>query len=245
MIDSSVPSSSSSSAAKPVTVASSESNEVLTSNVSVLDLKIELSPSQQLHQQQAQDHQYEPQRQTVLMWGSTQHQNSLNSTPPAACVTPSTNGSAVAVQSPNATPTTRNGGHYGSDYKSSSRLTGNIILSPETLNGAHMQQQMVLTNHHPTAVKWTERGGVGGSHLKSTYYESSLPETPGVDAQQQSQSYGGQHHHSHLEGAAAKLNGTGSGEVWSAASSTAYHSQYQYFTYPPATHHHHNPTSTQ
>lgn len=225
-----------------MTVAGSESNDMLNPSA-ILNPKIELSPQQQ---QQSQDH-YEPQRQTVLMWGSTQHQQqqqqlqqqqqtarSHNSTP--ISTPPAT---AITIRSPNSTPATTptNGnGQYGAEFKASiggNRLTGNIMMTTQH------------SHHSSSSSKWST--GVG--HAKHAYYETH-PEDPShqsyLDHQQQIHHQQSIHNNNHnnINNEGAKGQGTGSGEVWSPASTTtAYHSQYQYFTYHAPAHHHHNPST--
>lgn len=190
----------------------SESNDMLTSSSAIISPKIELSPPAHAHQPQQQIEHYEPQRQTVLMWGSAQQQQqqaqptsrSLNSTPiPGQTGNSSTNRSSNS-STPATTPTN---GQYVGDFKG--------------VNGVRSGMSAMVVQSAPT--KWSG-GGVGIS--KHAYYEGA------TEGGTQSQN-----HYSHQE-QQAKGNGAGSGEVWSSASTTtAYHSQYQYFTYHAPAHH--------
>lgn len=229
MIDSSGPPPTS--AAKPVTVESS---------ASVINPKIEPSPIQQPQQHTGPEH-YEPQRQTVLMWGSAQHQQQRSTNVSPATTGPTSNGNST-IQSPAATPTLSNGGgngvQFGGEYKTPNRLTGNIILSPESLDGSQSHQRS--GSGHADIWNNRERG-----NPKSSYYD---PNFGHAERSATEQSYMA-HQQAHQIQGSSKPNGSGhsasgGGEVWSpAASSTAYH-QYQYFTYhAPATHHHHHPST--
>lgn len=192
--------------------------------------KIKLSPSSQVQIQQQQSlDPYDPPRQTVLMWGSTQQQQaghhpsrSHNSTPVPTPPLPSGNNSTIRspIGTPATTPTNGNG-LYGGEFKTirgGSRLTGNIMMAQNQAGG-----------------KWNS-GSEEGIHSKHMYYETH-PEVA-------HQSYLSlqQHQNQNLHHDSGKVNGAVSGEVWSPASNTEYHSQY-HLTYHAPAHHYRHPST--
>lgn len=168
--------------------------------------------------EQSPPHSYEPQRQTVLMWGAS-NQNS-----------------SVSTRSPNTTPTSN---EIYNDTNHHLKLSNHIVMSPSTdeqhhthnshlkWNGTNkhiMSQSYSLNQHH-------EVSGVGyseveqqpithhvGGHIVSTEHLHQSPQSQLEvvhSINQQTQAVGS------------------SCEVWSPAS----YSQYQYFTYHHAPQH--------
>jgi hypothetical protein len=193
--------------------------------------KVEHSPPQH----------YEPQRQTVLMWGTSQSNNNNNNN------STSNNNHSSSSRSPNSTPTNNLYSHQDSHGL---KLSNHLAASPVTVGEESAHHHHNSHQHHSSnSFKWngTNKELTSGIHVYSIHqspHDVAGSMDPATAASMYAQIPQGHHSSGHLISAASEhamhqsghaMNNpqTSSCEVW--APST--YSQYQYFTYHHAPQH--------